>query len=49
MTQSMISDLETGEVREPSVNTVSRWAEALDCEATIRLTVRMHVEFPIRP
>lgn len=48
-TQSALSDLEAGRTKDPGLNTVARWAAALDLVMTVQFAGSRVVTIPVSP
>lgn len=46
-TQSAVSELENGTSGTPNLNTLARWATALDLDMSVQFTERVHHRFAI--
>lgn len=45
--QSAVSELETGETPNPTLNTLVSWAAAVELELQLRFTARINHTFPV--
>lgn len=48
-TQSAVSDLESGRTKDPGLNTLARWASAVDLSFAVQLAEVVTTTFPIVP